>query len=128
MKREARERVNATFIRRTSTKYMSNEPEVEGQKKRTRQETHRLHSRARSYAGKDDNILFLALKSVDGIEIDLANDLSTESLFKRTTKRNNLLAIHGDDPDTEVEVHRRELLAKSIKQQHCDFHLSGVHV
>lgn len=77
-------------------------------------ETDSLQVWTRTNTRQDDNILFLTLETIDGVEVDRAEDLFTESLSKSALQLRDLSPIHGDDANFEVEIRGRELLDEPI--------------
>ena len=70
----------------------------------TSEETNSLQVWTRTNTGQDDNIFFLSLETIDGVEVNRAEDLFTESLSERSLQLHNLAPVHGNDANFEVEI------------------------
>ena len=80
----------------------------------TSQKPNTVHRWTGTNAGKNDNVLLLALKAVDSVKVDSAENVVPEFRSKCTAQLQYLRTVRRDNPDPMIKIDVAELTMKSV--------------
>lgn len=90
------------------------------------QETDGLQVGPGTNTGQYDDVFLLPLETIDGVEVNCAQNLFAETPLESSLHLHNLSAVHRDDANLAVEGDGHAVLDESVVQGHRDLNLGTI--